>query len=85
MQDVAVIGVSDGANEERWADAFWRAECAAGVAAEAAGAHPDELNVERSHLGSVTVRTPDGRVFRAVIRTSRSMHRVELPRTVEPE
>lgn len=82
---VAAIEMSDDANEDRWADAFWRAECAAREAAEAAGADADELTVQRSHLGSVTVQAPDGRAFRAVIRTSRAMHRVDLPRVARPE
>lgn len=85
VPDVAAIEVSDDANEDRWADAFWRAECAAREAAETAGAQPDEFEVERNHLGSATIRTPDGGAFRAVIRPRRSMHRVELPRTVQPD
>ena len=77
---VAVIEVSDDANEDRWADAFWRAECAAHEAAVAAGADPQELTVERDHRGSVTFRSSDGRAFQAVVRANPSMHRVELPR-----
>jgi len=82
---VTATEVSDDANEDRWADAFWQTERAAGNAAEATGTHPDELTVERSHMGSVMVRTPDGRAFCAVIRTTRAMDRVELPRTTRRE
>lgn len=82
---VVVVEVSDDANEDRWADAFWRAEDAARAAAVAAGADPQNLVVERDHRGSVTVRGRDGRAFRAVVRSRAAMHRVELPRLTEPQ
>lgn len=80
-----VVEVSDDANEDRWADAFWRAECAAREAALAAGADADELTIRRDHRGSVEVAIPDGRVFRARIVATSAMHRVALPRLVDPE
>jgi hypothetical protein len=82
---VAVVEVSDDANEDRWADAFWQAECAARQAAVAAGAESDKLTVERDHRGSVIVRGSDGRAFQALVRTTRSMHPVQLPHVARPE
>jgi len=84
-EPVTVSEVSDNANEDRWTAECWQAECAAPDAAVAAGANPDELTVQRDHRVAVTVRTRDGREFRAVVRTRRSMHRVELPRVARPE
>ena len=85
VDPVAVVEVSDDANEDRWADASWRAEGAALAAADTAGLDREGLVVERDHSGSVTVRAPDGRVFRAVVRSSSAMHRVALPRVTGPE
>lgn len=77
---VTVVEISDDANEDRWADAFWAAEVAARDAALASGACEDELTVRRGQGWTVVVEVSGGRAFAARVRTTSEMHRVELPR-----
>lgn len=76
---VAVFEISDDANEDRWADASWRAEFAVREAAENAGAAADDVTVVRSGFNAVA-STPDGRQFEARITTTAGMASYQLPR-----
>lgn len=77
---VAVFEISDDANEDRWADAMWRAETAAKQAAVDAGAAESDVTISRHHEGYAIGALPDGREFEARVATNPALPASAFPR-----
>lgn len=77
---VAVFEISDDANEDRWADAMWRAEAAAKQAAIEAGAAESDVTISGHQQGYVIGALPDGREFEARVATNPALPAHAFPR-----
>jgi len=66
---VAVLEMSDDANEDHWAQTSWHAEVAVVEAARNAGYPREHITISWTSSQTIVANTPDGRRFAAVIST----------------
>jgi hypothetical protein len=85
LKPVAVLVISDDANEDEWMQALWHGQLAAKEAAIDSGIAEDDIRLSADINGRVAIASGGGRTFESWIFTSRSVPKFTYGKRVDPE